>query len=545
MEHYFSRLQNAIRQYWKRPAVANYNGEVITYSQLAENILRFHLLFEKSGIVKGDKISICGKNSARWGVSFLSVNTYEAVVVPILADFHPDSVNYLVDHSESVLLFTDKEIFEKLDVTKMPRLKGIIDNTTYKLLFCRDENLQNAMLFIDEAFKTKYPDGVKPEDIVFNTDNGKDLALINYTSGSTGTPKGVMLRYECLSATIDFGQRYIPSNSEYTMVSMLPMAHMYGLTYEFLYPLCNGTSIHFLGKTPSPSLLLKAMKDIKPYLLITVPLVLEKIYKSSLKPALEKPLVKLLLKIPGLNKALYKKMREAMINALGGNIQMLIAGGAALNPEAEACFKKMGLPYTVGYGMTEAAPLLAYRDCRYYVPGSCGVAVDCAEVRIDSDDPIHKVGEIQAKGINICSGYFKNEEATKAAFTEDGFLRTGDLGIMDEDGNIFIKGRSKSMILSSNGQNIYPEEIEAVVNNEPYVIESVVVSRDGKLVALVYMDVDNAAKAGMVDMPAYLDKIQKDINSHMPVYSKIAKMEQVSVPFEKTPKMSIKRFLYS
>lgn len=546
MEHYFARLQNAIRLYWDKPAVCNYRGETFTYGQLATQIERFHIFFEACGLKKGDCIAICAKNTARMAVSFLSVNTYETVVVPILSDFTPESVNHLVDHSESLMLFTDSDIWAKLDKSKMPLVKAVISVNDFTLLYADNDDVKKAYAAISETFASRYPMGFTGENVTYNTDNWDDLDIINYTSGTTSAPKGVMLTYKALSATIDFGQRYIPSSDKFTMVSMLPMAHMYGLVYEFLYPLCNGTSITFLGKTPSPSLLLSAMHDVKPYLLITVPLVMEKVFKSAIKPVLDKPVMKVLTRIPGINSLIFKKIREKLLSALGGNLQMIIMGGAPLNPEVEKWFKRIGLPYTVGYGMTEAAPLLAYEACTSYVPGSCGRSVDCAIVRIDSEDPQHVVGEIQAKGDNVCIGYYKNPEATAAAFTEDGFLKTGDLGIIDAHGNIFIRGRSKSMILSANGQNIYPEEVEAVVNNQDYVVESVVVDRASKLVALVYLDADAMKKAGLDEetVADLHETIRINANKALPSYSQLQKVEVVDKPFEKTPKMSIKRFMY-
>lgn len=546
MEHYFARLQNAIRLYWDKPAVCNYRGETFSYGQLATQIERFHIFFEACGLKKGDRIAICAKNTARMAVSFLSVNTYETVVVPILSDFTPESVNHLVDHSESQMLFTDSDIWAKLDKSKMPLVKAVISVNDFTLLYADNDEVKKAYAAISETFASRYPMGFTGENVTYNTDNWDDLDLINYTSGTTSAPKGVMLTYKALSATIDFGQRYIPSSDKFRMVSMLPMAHMYGLVYEFLYPLCNGTSITFLGKTPSPSLLLSAMHDVRPYLLITVPLVMEKVFKSAIKPVLDKPVMKVLTRIPGINSLIFKKIREKLLSALGGNLQMIIMGGAPLNPEVEKWFKRIGLPYTVGYGMTEAAPLLAYEACTSYVPGSCGRSVDCAIVRIDSEDPQHVVGEIQAKGDNVCIGYYKNPEATAAAFTEDGFLKTGDLGIIDANGNIFIRGRSKSMILSANGQNIYPEEVEAVVNNQDYVVESVVVDRAGKLVALVYLDEDAMKKAGLDEetVADLHETIRINANKALPSYSLLQKVEVVDKPFEKTPKMSIKRFMY-
>ena len=542
--HYLERLQAATRKFWDKPALNNIGGETFNYAQMATQIEKFHLVFEKLGFKKGDKIAICAQNGARWGMAYLAVNTYETVIVPILADFTPDSVNHLVNHSESLALFTNAAKWKKLDLAKMPLLKLAIDVDTWKTLWTADESIQAIYDQMDELFAAKHPGGYGPDDVVFPTDNWDDLSTINYTSGSTGDPKGVMLTYRNFSANVDYSQRNVPAGDK--MVSMLPMAHMYGLVIEFIYPLCNGTSIYWLGKTPTPAALMKAFADVKPYLLITVPLVMEKIYKSKVKPTLDKPLIKFLLKVPGINNLIYKKVKNGLVEAFGGNVQEFIMGGAALNPEVERLFKRIKFPYLVGYGMTEACPLLAYEHWTKYVAGSCGKCVDVAEVRIDSEDPQHVVGEIQCRGENIMIGYYKNEEATRNAFTDDGWLKTGDLGIIDAEGNIFIRGRSKNMILGPSGQNIYPEEIEAVVNNQTYVLENVVVDRGGKLVALVFLDEQAIAKA-LLDNEAKSnipENIRVGANRQLPVYSQLSKVELVDKPFEKTPKMSIKRFLY-
>ena len=541
--HYLSRLEQAIRTNWDRPALANYRGESFTFGEFATQIERMHIFFEEIGLKKGDKVALCAKNSARWGITFFAANTYEAVLVPILADFHPDSVNSLVDHSESIVLLTDTDIWTKLDITKMPTVKAVISSSDFSILYAASESIQAAHDKVDEIFNSKYPDGFKPEHISYPTDNEKDLAIINYTSGTTSAPKGVMLRYECLSENVAFGQKRLPSYPEDKIVSMLPMAHMYGMMFELIYPLCGGSSIYYLGKTPTPALLLGAMAEVKPYLVITVPLVMEKIFKSKVAPVVNKPAMKVLCALPGVNQLIFKKIRNTLLSAFGGKVREIVMGGAALNPDVEKWFKRFKLPFTVGYGMTEAAPLLAYEDWWEFASKSCGKAVDSVEVRIDSEDPYTKVGEIQAKGNSIMSGYYKNEEATAAAFTEDGWMRTGDLGLLDKKGNIYIKGRSKNMILSANGQNIYPEEIEAVVNNQPYVIESVVISRGTKIVALVFMDADKL-KAEAVDVELYTKTLMIEVNKSMPAYSKVNLVEVMDKPFEKTPKMSIKRFMY-
>ena len=545
-KHYLWKLQETVKSCWDKKALCNYGGESFTFRDLATNIGKFHLLFEQSGIRKGDKVAICAKNTARWAVSFFAINTYGAVAVPILCDFHPDSINHLVDHSESIAFFVDGDIWAKLDIKKMPQVRSVVNVQDFSVLYSSDGLMEKAFAGLDESFAAKYPSGFSRDDVSYPTDNAEDLAIINYTSGTTSAPKGVMLKYDSFTATVEYAQTNVKATPEDTLVSMLPMAHMYGLAFELTYPLCSGVTIYFLGKTPSPSLLLKAMKDVRPYMIVTVPLVMEKVYKSSLKPMLQKPAIKIATRIPGIRGIIFKKMREGLDAAFGGRCGHYIMGGAPLNPEVEDLFRKIKLRYTVGYGMTEACPLLAYEDPARFVKGSCGKPVTCAKVRIDSEDPQHIAGEIQAKGRNICLGYFKNPEASAGAFTEDGFLRTGDLGVMDADGNIFIKGRSKSMILSSNGQNIYPEEVEAVVNSQNYVVESVVVDRAARLVALVYLDEDAIKKAGL-DAEAQSD-IPEDIriasNRKLPAYSQLAKVEVVPVPFEKTPKMSIKRFLY-
>ncbi len=543
MKHYLTRLEEAIKNNWERPALGNYRGETFTFGEFAENIEKLHLFFETIGIKKGEKVALCAKNSARWGITFFAANTYEAVLVPILADFHPDSINTLVDHSESKVLLTDTDIWNKLDIKKMPSIKAVISASDFSLLWASEKSIQAASDNLQNLFDEKYPEGFSADDVKYPIDNDKHLAIINYTSGTTSAPKGVMLRYECISANVEFGQKRLTSYPEDKIVSMLPMAHMYGMMFELIYPLCGGSSIYYLGKTPTPALLLGAMKEIRPYLVITVPLVMEKIFKSKVAPIVNKPIMKVICSIPGLNQIIFKKVRTSLLDAFGGQVREIVMGGAALNPDVEKWFRRFKLPFTVGYGMTEAAPLLAYEDWWEFVPKSCGKGVDSVEVRIDSDDPYSKAGEIQARGISLMSGYYKNEEATKAAFTEDGWMRTGDLGLLDKKGNIFIKGRSKNMILSANGQNIYPEEIEAVVNNQPYVIESVVVDRGASLVALIYMDTEKMKEEG-VDIDRHTEFLKTEVNKSMPAYSKISKVEVMTQPFEKTPKMSIKRFMY-
>lgn len=545
--HYFSVLQETMRKKWDEDALCDYKGKIFSYGELANEMAGMKEFFDAvPGVEKGQKIAICARNTARWAVSFLSVCAAERVIVPILADFLPENINMLVHHSDSVVLFTNEEIWKQLDKAKMPLVKAVVSTDDFSLLYSEDDTIKKAFEGRYDSLKAKYPNGYTKDDLCLPIDNQNDLSIINYTSGTTSAPKGVMLTYGNINASIEFALRRLPIREGDRIVSMLPMAHIYGMAFEFIYPLTGGCPVVYLGKSPAPSLLLKAMQDVRPYAVITVPLVLEKIYASSLKPVLSKPSMKILTAIPGLNSIIYKKVREKLMAAFGGKVRYFIMGGAPLNPEVEKCFRRIKLPYCVGYGMTEAAPLLAYEDPWDYAQGSCGRAVDCADVRVDSKDPEHVAGELLARGANICKGYYKNEEASSHLYTEDGYLHTGDLGVIDKHGNIFIRGRSKNMILSANGQNIFPEELEAVVNNQNYVQETVVVDRNTRLVALVYLNADAIKKDGLTEeaVAELPKKIAEGANRRLPAYSKIKEVEIVKEPFEKTPKMSIKRFMY-
>jgi long-chain acyl-CoA synthetase len=538
MKHYLKKLEDTVRKQWNKKALCDYKGESFTYADLATNIEQFRLFLNESGIAKRNKIAICARNSARWAITFWQINVNGCVAVPLLADFHPNSVTALTNHSDSVLLFTDDDIWDNLNPAQMPALRAAINVKDCSLLWFRDDRVAKAWKGRKKAFTTRYPKGLAPENISYPTNNWDKLAIINYTSGTTGNPKGVMLTYGAISDTDEFSNTHFPNHPGETIVSMLPMAHMYGLAIEFIHPNVDGVTVYYLGKTPSPTTLLKAMQEVKPYMVVTVPLVMEKVYANSIKPALEK--MQWANAIPHAKTLIYKIIRKKVLSAFGGRVRCFIMGGAALKPEVEQCFFKMHLPFTVGYGMTEACPLLGWEWWTKFVPGSCGKPVH--EIRIDSDDPHNVAGEIQARGRNITVGYYKNPEANAVAFTDDGWFRTGDLGTIDTEGNIFIRGRIKSMILNSSGQNVYPEELEAVLSGCPYVMESIVVDREGKIVALVYADIPEDLDAETrKNIP---ELIRTTANKSLPSYSKLNKVELVDVPFEKTPKMSIKRFLY-
>lgn len=544
MEHFCTMLENRLRRNWEKPALSDYRGETFTSAQVAEQFARLHVLFKGLGLEKGDKIALSGHNSAHWAMTFLAVNTYRGVAVPILADFTNEGMLELTHHSESKVLFTEPKKWEGADPTKLTHLKAVVNIDDYSLLYAATEEVTEVFASLDEQFKKAYPKGFRKSDMKLANDKLDELMVINYTSGTTGSPKGIMLTGRNISANIRFGLDNIPVPQDATMMSMLPMAHMYGLAFEFLYPFCGGAHVTFLGKTPSPTVLMAAFQEVKPYILITVPLVMEKIIKGKVMPVLKKPVMRVLTSIPVLKNVIYKKIREQIMSAFGGNVCMIVMGGAALSKSVEKVLRAAKIPYTVGYGMTECAPLVAYKHWKTFVSGSCGCCVDCAEIRVDSSDPQQVVGELQVKGANVMMGYYKNEEATKEAFTADGWLRTGDLGVIDAGGNIFIRGRSKCMILSSNGQNIYPEEIEAKLNTMPYVGESLIVEREKRLVALVTPH-EEQMKTATEPVEELMEQARKMANAELPAYSQIAKIELVEGGFVHTPKHSIKRHLYA
>ena len=548
LKHYLDYLQNTITNKWDSLAMKDLDGNTsYTYGELANAIARLHTTFRELGIKEGDKIALCGRNCANWGLTFLAIETYKAVAVSILPDFTAEGIHTLVNHSEAKLLYCGPNVLKKIDAKQMPGLTAMVFMDDFSLTYAVNEEVEKIYAGVGDAFTKEWPNGVTATDLNYPTDNHNDLALINYTSGSTGNPKGVMITHKNLSGNIDFAVKEIPHQSGDKVLSMLPIAHMFGLMYEFLYQVCDGAEVNFLTKAPTPTVLMKAFAQVHPFMILTVPLVIEKIIKGKVLPIINKPLMKVLWKTPGINTLLHKKVSNTLLQAFGGKLRYLIIGGAALNEEVEKCMHDMHFPYCVGYGMTECAPLITYEKWQKYLYRSCGKGIVGMELRIDSEDPTKKEGELQVRGVNVMAGYYKNEQATQETFTEDGWMRTGDLGIIDKDGNLFLRGRSKNMLLGPSGQNIYPEEIEDKLNSLPLVLESVVVQRDQKLVALVYPDTTPAGKKLQAGRNIFdvMEENRKELNKQIPQYSQVTAIEVVEKEFEKTPKRSIKRFLYS
>ena len=539
--------QEAFRKNWDRPAISNYQGITLHYRDVARRIEKMHIMFEECGLQKGDKVALCSRNQANWAVAFLSTMTYGAVPVPLLHEFKSSNIHHLVNHSEAKILFVDDVIWEGLSETEMPDLHAIIQVNTFKLLYARDENIVAAREHLNELFGRKYPNAFTSNDINYYEDSADELAIINYTSGTSGFSKGVMIPYRAVLSNIEFARTVLPGlDHTKSVVSMLPSAHMYGLMFELLYELSVGAHVHFLSRVPSPKIIMQALADVKPYIIIAVPLVIEKIYKTKVKPILEKEGIRVLMKLPVLKQVVMDKIRTELVNAFGGEFYEVIIGGAAFNKEVEAFFKKIRFPFTVGYGMTECAPIITYDDWSVEKLYSCGKAAPDMEIRIDSKDPVNVPGEIQVRGANVFLGYFKNEEATAEVLTEDGWFRTGDMGVLDSEGSLFIKGRTKCMILGPSGQNIYPEEVETVINSQPYVVDSLVVEDNGGLTALIYPDFAQGAKEGMKQeaFVKYIEDTLPELNKELPNYAKLKKIEVMSEDFERTPKKSIKRYLY-
>lgn len=539
-----SLYTETFRKYWDLDLFSDYEGECLKFSDVAQSIHTLKTIFEKAGLQPGEKVAIYGRNSTNWAKVFLGTLAYGAVAVPVLPDFKADNVYHIVEHSEAKFLFAQKSLYNDIDHTKLKGIEGCIAIDDFSILECQKEELkalakQGKSLMLGEH--------VKKEDFFFAEKNPDELQILSYTSGSVGFSKGVMIPERSVYSNIVFAQENMPLRAKDRIVSLLPMAHVFGLAFEFLFPITMGCHTTFLTKTPSPKVLLKAFGEIKPHLIFFVPLILEKIYKKQLLPTLSKPIMKALLAIPGINSILHKKIKDKLVDSFGGNFVEVIIGGAALSAEVETLLRKIKFPFTVGYGMTECGPLISYAPWNEIRKASAGKLVDRMEMRIESDDPHRIVGEIQVKGTNVMLGYYKNDEANRNTFTADGWLKTGDLGITDDDKYIYIKGRSKNMLLGASGQNIYPEELEARLNNLPYIQECVVVQRNAKLTALVYPDFE-AMKADGADansLDSIMEQNRHSYNKQVAAYEQLSKIEIVSEEFEKTPKRNIKRFLYT
>ena len=542
-------IEKSIIDHWDLDSLTDYKGKTLQYHDVARKIEKLHIMFEASGVQRGDKIALCGRNSAAWAAAFLAVLTYGAVAVPILHEFTPDQIHHIVNHSGSKLLFVGDVVATQVDAAQMPELEGIIYIPDYSIVISRTDKLTYAREHLNEMFGRKYPKYFRAEHVHYYKEQSPDeLALINYTSGTTGHSKGVMIPYRAIWSNADFGKHVLGDKlkSGDNIISILPMAHMYGMAFEFLFEFISGVHVFFLTRMPSPAIISQALKDVKPSLMIAVPLVIEKIIRKRVFPKIQSHKMQFLLKLPVLSKKVKEKIREEVYNAFGGNLYQIIIGGAALSKEVEDFLHNINFPYTVGYGATECAPIICYRDWQTFVKGSCGQAAYHQEVRIDSSDPENIEGEILTKGPNVLLGYYKNEEATAQAIDKNGWFHTGDLGTMDADGNVFIRGRSKNMLLGSNGQNIYPEEIEDALNSLNLVAECLVVQRDEKLVGLVYPDYEEAKTLGLneEDINKLMEENRTQLNTIMPTYCKVAELEVRKEEFQKTPKKSIKSYLY-
>lgn len=544
---FFEHIETTIRKYWERPSLSDYKGATYTYKDVARKIVKLHIMFENCGIKKGDRIALCSRNLATWGITFVATLTYGAVAVPILHEFKPESIHHIVNHSEAKIFFVGDDVWKGVDADQMPNVSGFFRMEDYSVRISRNERLTEARQTLNKIFGERYPERFMLEHVVLEREDPESLAIINYTSGTSGQSKGVMLPYRSLNSNLHFAIEVLTDAPGQTMLSMLPMAHMYGLAFEFIYGFCIGSHITFLGRIPSPKIVTDAFAEVRPDVIISVPLIMEKIIKKSVMPQLDKPLVKLLLKIPFLKQKVYNKVHKQLRVAFGGKFKEFIIGGAPLNSEVEQLLQEIGLEYTVGYGMTEFAPILTYSGWAKYKTFSCGRPAPRMEIRIDSDAPEYIAGEILARGENTMLGYFKNDEATAQFIDKDGWCHTGDLGLMDKEGNVFIKGRSKNMILTSNGQNIYPEEIEDKINALGYVNESLIVDRQGKLTALIFPDYEKMKNAGINEGNYHqtIEQLAKGLNPELPSYCQIAHVELMEEEFEKTPKKSIRRFIYS
>nr|WP_262288847.1 AMP-binding protein [Hallella absiana] len=543
-------IQKSIVDHWDLDSLTDFKGATLQYHDVARKIEKLHIMFESSGVKQGDKIALCGRNSAAWAAAFLAVLTYGAIAVPILHEFTADQIHNIVNHSDAKILFAGDVVATQIDATKMPSLEGIIYIPDYSLVLSRTDKLTYAREHLNEIFGQRYPKYFRKEHVHYYTEKSPDeLAVINYTSGTTGFSKGVMIPYRALWSNIDFAYSVLGNTVKKgdSVISILPMAHMYGMSFEFLFEFIAGCHVFYLTRIPSPAIIAQAFSEVKPKIIISVPLIIEKIIKKKVFPKIQDPKLRLLMKMPGINKRVFEKICDQVTKAFGGEFYEVIIGGAAFSQEVEKFLYRIGFHYTVGYGATECAPIICYADYKTYVPGSCGRAAKNMQVKVMSEDPANIPGEILAKGPNVMLGYYKNEEATKASIDADGWFHTGDLGLMDENGNVFIKGRSKNMLLGSNGQNIYPEEIEDKLNSMSMVSESVVIQEGNKLVGLVYPDLDTAKQIGFseTDLGTIMEQNRKQLNAELPAYCHLSEIRLHDSEFEKTPKRSIKRFLYT
>ena len=542
-------IEKSIIDNWDLDALTDYKGITLQYHDVARKIEKLHIMFENSGVERGDKIALCGRNSAHWAVAFIATLTYGAVAVPILHEFTPEQIHNIVNHSEAKILFVGDIVSTQVDATKMPSLEGIINIPDYSLALSRTDKLTYAREHLNELYGRKFPKYFRREHVhYYHEQRADELALINYTSGTTGFSKGVMIPYRALWGNYDFAVHVLGKAIHHgdRVISILPMAHMYGMAFEFIFEFLHGCHIYYLTRIPSPAIIAQAFSDVRPQIIIAVPLVIEKIIRKKVFPKLQTGTVRLLRNLPIINKKVEEKICEQVKQAFGGRFYEVIIGGAAFNQEVEQFLHRINFPYTVGYGTTECAPIICYSDYQSFVPGSCGRAVIHMEVKIDSPDPANVPGEILARGTNVMLGYYKNEEATRQTIDNEGWYHTGDLGTMDAYGNVFIKGRSKNMLLGPSGQNIYPEEIEDKLNSMPLVVESMVVQRDTKLVGLVYPDYEEAKNQGLAQsgIEAQMQQNLQDLNLVQPAYCKLAAIEIQDTEFEKTPKKSIKRYMY-
>ena len=542
-------IAESLKNNWDLDALTDYQGVTLQYKDVARKIEKLHILFENAGVERGDRIALCGRNSANWATAFMAILSYGAVAVPILHEFKSSQVHDIVNHSEAKILFAGDVVWPELDPNAMPHLEGVVSIPDYSLLVSRTERLTEARERLNELFGKKYPKFFRKELINYpNHPAADDLALINYTSGTTSNSKGVMIPYRAIWSNYEFAIEVLGKQVKRgdSVISMLPMAHMYGMSFEFIFEFLHGCHIYYLTRIPSPKIVMQAFADIKPSIIISVPLIIEKITKQNVLPKLQTPSMKVLLKLPLISNRIFDKIRERLIETFGGRFYEIIVGGAAFNSEVENLLKRIGFPFTVGYGATECAPIITYEDWHHFRQGSCGKAVPRMEVRIDSPDPERVAGEILARGANTMLGYFKNDEATRATLDAEGWYHTGDLGTMDSEGNVFIRGRSKNMLLGASGQNIYPEEIEDKLNTLPYVNESIVVQRGEKLYALIYPDRDEASRDGLDENGLHnaMEQNRKELNNLVASYERLSGFELYDHEFEKTPKRSIKRFMY-